>query len=122
MARVAAATSFVRSRCIPRSSTFRNGINPSCSSEPTFNRFTSSTPSSSTRLSRDRDSFISRGLPVLSCVGSLVPLHSVTASSLLVSMLSVKSQSWGWLSEDYFVLDSGYIGEERQKMSQLLYQ
>ncbi|KAK1279345.1 hypothetical protein QJS04_geneDACA002860 [Acorus gramineus] len=28
-----------------------------------------------------------------------MPLHSVTASSLLNSMLSSKSGSWGWLSE-----------------------
>ncbi|OVA07600.1 hypothetical protein BVC80_8965g30 [Macleaya cordata] len=53
----------------------------------------------SSRLSRHKLPFFSR-LPVeLSCGQSLMPLHSVTASALLTSMLSLKSGNWGWLSE-----------------------
>ncbi|KAK9109381.1 hypothetical protein Sjap_017441 [Stephania japonica] len=41
-------------------------------------------------------------LPVeLGCSQSLMPLHSVTASSLLTSMLSLKGGNWGWLSEGF---------------------
>ncbi|KAL6845125.1 hypothetical protein ACP4OV_024620 [Aristida adscensionis] len=32
--------------------------------------------------------------------GSLMPMHSATASALLTSMLGLKPGSWGWLSED----------------------
>ncbi|RLM91964.1 pentatricopeptide repeat-containing protein [Panicum miliaceum] len=36
----------------------------------------------------------------LGCVqGSLMPMHSATASALLTSMLGLKPGSWGWLSE-----------------------
>ncbi|WVZ68915.1 hypothetical protein U9M48_017790 [Paspalum notatum var. saurae] len=31
--------------------------------------------------------------------GSLMPMHSATASALLTSMLGLKPGSWGWLSE-----------------------
>ncbi|PKA49293.1 hypothetical protein AXF42_Ash014195 [Apostasia shenzhenica] len=53
------------------------------------------------RLSRRLPSSIARHPAELSCVQSLMPLHSVTASSLLTSMLAVKAGSWGWLSEDF---------------------
>ncbi|KAL0450656.1 UNVERIFIED_CONTAM: hypothetical protein Slati_1622000 [Sesamum latifolium] len=45
-------------------------------------------------------SFLSSRLPVeLGCGESLMPLHSVTASALLNSMLSSKVGQWGFLSE-----------------------
>nr|XP_019703364.1 uncharacterized protein LOC109505330 [Elaeis guineensis] len=41
-------------------------------------------------------------LPVeLGCAQSLMPLHSVTASALFTSMLSLKPGNWAWLSEDW---------------------
>uniref|UniRef100_A0A0A8Y0H9 Uncharacterized protein n=1 Tax=Arundo donax TaxID=35708 RepID=A0A0A8Y0H9_ARUDO len=33
--------------------------------------------------------------------GSLIPMHSATASALLTSMLGLKPGSWGWLSEGF---------------------
>jgi hypothetical protein len=35
--------------------------------------------------------------------GSLMPMHSATASALLTSMLGLKPGSWGWLSEGKLV-------------------
>ncbi|KAL0731499.1 hypothetical protein Bca4012_027593 [Brassica carinata] len=54
----------------------------------------SSSRSSLRRLTSSR-------VPVeLSAAGmSLIPLHSVTASALLTSLLSLSNQSWGCLSE-----------------------
>ncbi|KAF8390398.1 hypothetical protein HHK36_024924 [Tetracentron sinense] len=70
------------------------------SGETMFGRFAFAKPTSSSRFSRQKLPFFSR-LPVeLGCVQSLMPLHSVTASSLLTSMLSMKAGNWGWLSED----------------------
>ncbi|KAJ0231937.1 hypothetical protein HA466_0294170 [Hirschfeldia incana] len=37
----------------------------------------------------------------LSAGVSLIPLHSVTASALLTSLLSLSNQSWGCLSEGF---------------------
>ncbi|XP_058088510.1 protein NUCLEAR FUSION DEFECTIVE 6, mitochondrial-like isoform X2 [Magnolia sinica] len=53
----------------------------------------------SARFSRRKLPFLSRLPSELGCVQSLMPLHSVTASVLLTSKLSLKTGSWGWLSE-----------------------
>ncbi|XP_042477865.1 protein NUCLEAR FUSION DEFECTIVE 6, mitochondrial-like [Macadamia integrifolia] len=37
----------------------------------------------------------------LGCAQSLMPLHSVTASALLTSMLSLNGGNWGWHSEGF---------------------
>ncbi|GMP75691.1 hypothetical protein CsSME_00032685 [Camellia sinensis var. sinensis] len=52
------------------------------------------------RVSRHHHSFFSTRLPVeLGCGESLMPFHSTTASSLLISVLSSKVGQWGSLSE-----------------------
>ncbi|XP_018459182.1 protein NUCLEAR FUSION DEFECTIVE 6, mitochondrial [Raphanus sativus] len=57
--------------------------------------------SSSSRSSLRRRLTSSR-IPVeLSAGMSLIPLHSVTASALLTSLLSLSNQSWGCLSEGF---------------------
>lgn len=49
-------------------------------------------------------------LPVeLACGESLMPLHSVTASALLKSMLSSKVGHWGFLSEGIFLEFSFFL-------------
>ncbi|KAL0800848.1 hypothetical protein Bca101_056023 [Brassica carinata] len=56
--------------------------------------------SSSSRSSLRR--LTSSRIPVeLSAGMSLIPLHSVTASALLTSLLSLSNQSWGCLSEGF---------------------
>ncbi|CAN6444539.1 unnamed protein product [Victoria cruziana] len=59
----------------------------------------SSAPSALPFSSLPRRSHVSRLPRILGSAESLMPLHSVTASALLTSMLSVKSKNWGWLSE-----------------------
>ncbi|XP_042489362.1 protein NUCLEAR FUSION DEFECTIVE 6, mitochondrial-like isoform X1 [Macadamia integrifolia] len=58
-----------------------------------------STKPTSARVSQHKLSLFS-GFPMeLGCAQSLMPLHSVTASALLTSMLFLKGGNWGWLSE-----------------------
>ncbi|KAJ0256299.1 hypothetical protein HA466_0092790 [Hirschfeldia incana] len=60
-----------------------------------FSNGSSSSRSSLRRLTSSR-------IPVeLSAGMSLIPLHSVTASALLTSLLSLSNQSWGCLSEGF---------------------
>ncbi|KAI3462998.1 hypothetical protein Pfo_019661 [Paulownia fortunei] len=54
------------------------------------------------RLSTRHRPFFSSRLPVeLGCGESLMPLHSVTASALLKSMLASKVGQWGFISEGF---------------------
>ncbi|XP_027076360.2 uncharacterized protein [Coffea arabica] len=58
-------------------------------------------PSPASRLSRRHNLFSkSRVRMELACGESLMPLHSVTASALLKSMLSSGVGQWGCLSEE----------------------
>nr|XP_043607530.1 protein NUCLEAR FUSION DEFECTIVE 6, mitochondrial-like [Erigeron canadensis] len=50
---------------------------------------------------RRKPLFSSREPVELSCMQSLMPLHSATASSLLKSMLSSEVGQWGSLSEGF---------------------
>ncbi|CAI9111055.1 OLC1v1011189C1 [Oldenlandia corymbosa var. corymbosa] len=60
-----------------------------------------SMPSSTSRLARRQRLFSNSRLPLaLGCGQSLIPLHSVTASALLKSMLSSEVGQWSCLSED----------------------
>ncbi|XP_073115358.1 protein NUCLEAR FUSION DEFECTIVE 6, mitochondrial isoform X2 [Elaeis guineensis] len=62
----------------------------------------SSPASAFARFSRRRLPLAIARLPVeLGCAQSLMPLHSVTASALFTSMLSLKPGNWAWLSEDW---------------------
>ncbi|XP_077210827.1 protein NUCLEAR FUSION DEFECTIVE 6, mitochondrial-like [Tasmannia lanceolata] len=73
----------------------------SFSSRPTKIGGLSSPNPPPSRFSRHKFPSISR-LPVeLGCAQSLMPLHSVTASVLFTSMLSLKAGNWGWLSEGF---------------------
>ncbi|KAL5723751.1 hypothetical protein ACHQM5_007108 [Ranunculus cassubicifolius] len=68
--------------------------------------FASIKPSSSSGFSR----VFSRCPAELGAMQSLMPLHSVTASVLLTSMLSCKAGNWGWLSEATpYILDDARI-------------
>ncbi|XP_074571917.1 protein NUCLEAR FUSION DEFECTIVE 6, mitochondrial-like [Curcuma longa] len=53
-------------------------------------------------LSRRKLRFGISRLPIeLGCAQSLMPFHSATATALLTSMLSARSGSWTWLSEEF---------------------
>ncbi|XP_010427807.1 PREDICTED: protein NUCLEAR FUSION DEFECTIVE 6, chloroplastic/mitochondrial isoform X2 [Camelina sativa] len=65
-----------------------------------FGNGSSSSSSSSSRPSLRRLTF-SRVPVELSAGVSLVPLHSVTASALLTSLLSLSNQNWSCLSEGF---------------------
>ncbi|KAI3882141.1 hypothetical protein MKW92_022022 [Papaver armeniacum] len=69
------------------------------SSAAKFGGFTSTAKPTST--SHFLKSPLFSRLPVLGCAQSLMPLHSVTASALLTSKLSLKAGNWAWLSEVY---------------------
>ncbi|OVA09850.1 hypothetical protein BVC80_1753g52 [Macleaya cordata] len=83
--------------------TFLNGCrssSPSSSSGASkLGGFASSAKPTSSRFSLPKSPFYSRLPAELGCAQSLMPLHSVTASALLTSKLSLKSGNWGWLSE-----------------------
>ncbi|XP_010427806.1 PREDICTED: protein NUCLEAR FUSION DEFECTIVE 6, chloroplastic/mitochondrial isoform X1 [Camelina sativa] len=66
-----------------------------------FGNGSSSSSSSSSRPSLRRLTFSSRVPVELSAGVSLVPLHSVTASALLTSLLSLSNQNWSCLSEGF---------------------
>ncbi|XP_020105376.1 protein NUCLEAR FUSION DEFECTIVE 6, chloroplastic/mitochondrial-like [Ananas comosus] len=64
--------------------------------------FSSPPTSTFARSSRRRLPLTISRLPVeLGCAQSLMPLHSITASALLTSMLSMKPGGWAWLSEGF---------------------
>ncbi|KAL7100722.1 hypothetical protein ACP275_08G012500 [Erythranthe tilingii] len=79
---------------------FRGQPSPSVAAGPSKLGGLAST--SSRPSPRHRPFFSSSRLPVeLACGQSLMPLHSVTASALLESMLSSKVGRWGFLSEGF---------------------
>ncbi|CAK9161334.1 unnamed protein product [Ilex paraguariensis] len=72
------------------------------SSRSQFGGLPPTNPTPSSRLCRSHHSFFSSRLPVeLVCAQSLMPLHSVTASALLKSLLSSEVGQWGCLSEGF---------------------
>ncbi|KAL7244316.1 hypothetical protein ACSBR1_016538 [Camellia fascicularis] len=85
------AKAFLSRKSRTQSPSNLGGLAPSSNSAP---------PS---RVSRHHHSFFSTSrLPVeLGCGESLMPLHSATASSLLISVLSSKVGQWGCLSEGF---------------------
>ncbi|KAJ4973972.1 hypothetical protein NE237_007146 [Protea cynaroides] len=87
----ASATRFL-SGCKSSSSSFVSGASK-------VGGFTTASPTS--RVSRHKLSLFSRLPRELGCAQSLMPLHSVTASALLTSMLSLNCGNWGYLSEGF---------------------
>ncbi|MCL7024698.1 hypothetical protein MKW94_002348 [Papaver nudicaule] len=77
---------------------FAKSSSSAASGASKFGGFTTST-AKPTSTSRFFKSTFSSRLPVLGCAQSLMPLHSVTASALLTSKLSLKAGNWAWLSE-----------------------
>ncbi|XP_068651275.1 protein NUCLEAR FUSION DEFECTIVE 6, mitochondrial [Aristolochia californica] len=71
----------------------------SCRSFPSAAANVATSSPSAARISRHKLLSVSRLPAILGCAQSLMPLHSVTSSSLLTSMLSLKTRNWGWLSE-----------------------
>ncbi|KAG8077835.1 hypothetical protein GUJ93_ZPchr0007g3527 [Zizania palustris] len=54
------------------------------------------------RVPRRRPAISRVPVAALGCVhGSLMPMHSATASALLTSMLGLKPGSWSWLSDGF---------------------
>ncbi|KAL5223107.1 hypothetical protein ABZP36_027820 [Zizania latifolia] len=54
------------------------------------------------RVPRRRPAISRVPVAALGCVhGSLMPMHSATASALLTSMLGLKPRSWSWLSDGF---------------------
>ncbi|KAL2539064.1 hypothetical protein Adt_00042 [Abeliophyllum distichum] len=96
------AIKFVQ-RSTSSAKTFLNRIqsSPCVATGPSkLSGLTPTTPAS--RVSPRHHAFFSSRLPVeLSCGESLMPLHSVTASALLKSMLSSKVGQWGCVSEGF---------------------
>ncbi|KAG9439513.1 hypothetical protein H6P81_019678 [Aristolochia fimbriata] len=82
-------------------------VSPSASLFGTFRSFpsaaakTAGSSPTAARVSRRKLPSFTRLPAVLGCAQSLMPLHSVTASSLLTSKLSLKARNWGWLSEGF---------------------
>ncbi|KAG5380266.1 hypothetical protein IGI04_028108 [Brassica rapa subsp. trilocularis] len=70
------------------------------SSAPKLGKSANGSSSTSSRSSLRK--LASSRIPVeLSAGMSLIPLHSVTASALLTSLLSLSNQTWGCLSEGF---------------------
>ncbi|KAK6922176.1 hypothetical protein RJ641_012683, partial [Dillenia turbinata] len=93
------------------------------SSSPSLSFLPSSTPSSfskfrgfsSVKPSSATSRFLSKSrLPLeLGAVQSMMPLHSVTASALFTSLLSLKAQSWGYLAEGWNLVKWHEVIEEK---------
>ncbi|CAA3001280.1 Hypothetical predicted protein [Olea europaea subsp. europaea] len=100
------ARKFVQ-RSVSSAKTFLNRIqsSPSVATGPSkLSGLAPATPSPASRVSPRHGSLFSSRQPVeLSSGESLMPLHSVTASVLLKSMLSSKVGQWGCLSEGFAV-------------------
>ncbi|GMN41624.1 hypothetical protein TIFTF001_010846 [Ficus carica] len=85
----ASAKTFLRSSSSP---------SPFASKASKLTGLAASKPSSASRFSLPK--LNSSRLPVeLASLQSLMPLHSVTASALFTSMLSLRNNKWGCLSE-----------------------
>ncbi|KAK9714622.1 hypothetical protein RND81_06G107700 [Saponaria officinalis] len=91
MATMAAARSLLRSSSAVRSTTTRFATAPKPKSNP-FN-LPKQNSLSSPRIFRSP-------VELSSCVESLMPYHTATASALLTSMLSVTPRHFGWTPED----------------------
>ncbi|XP_057528774.1 protein NUCLEAR FUSION DEFECTIVE 6, mitochondrial [Amaranthus tricolor] len=99
------ATLCGRARQILQSSSTRSAVsklwNPKSSLSAESSKYPGFTASHKPRFSL-QNLFTSSRIPVeLGCAESLMPLHTVTASALFTSLLSLHSQSWGCLSEGF---------------------
>ncbi|KAI4314320.1 hypothetical protein L6164_027241 [Bauhinia variegata] len=75
----------------------------SASNATKLNALTSCRPTSAARFSAPKRSLSFSWLPeqLAGAKVSLMPLHSVTASALFTSLLSLHSNNWGCLSEGF---------------------